>query len=96
MKDLSPNHQFLSISVEQCLNRLFLQQMQYVLDILECVCMTSASLVSCLWTLGQCLIRHCAPISDLTVYWCLARTLQYLTFTKLDISYIVQQVYLHA
>jgi hypothetical protein len=40
MKDLSPNHQFLSISVEQCLNRLFLQQMQYVLDILECVCMT--------------------------------------------------------
>ncbi|GKA48175.1 ribonuclease H-like domain-containing protein, partial [Tanacetum coccineum] len=32
------------------------------------------------------------PVSDLTLYWSLAGSLQYLTFTRPDISYAVQQV----
>ena len=36
-----------------------------------------------------------APISDPTVYRSLAYALQYLTFTRPDISYAVQQVCLH-
>jgi hypothetical protein len=34
-------------------------------------------------------------LSDPTAYHSLAGALQYLTFTKLDISYVVQQVCLH-
>jgi hypothetical protein len=36
-----------------------------------------------------------APISDPTAYRSLARALQYLTFTRFDIAYAVQQVCLH-
>nr|GEW18813.1 ribonuclease H-like domain-containing protein [Tanacetum cinerariifolium] len=35
------------------------------------------------------------PVSDLILYRSLAGSLQYLTFTRLDISYAVQQVCLH-
>jgi hypothetical protein len=36
-----------------------------------------------------------APVSDLTAYRSLAGALQYLTFTRPNISYAVQQVCLH-
>ncbi|GJT62567.1 ribonuclease H-like domain-containing protein [Tanacetum coccineum] len=36
------------------------------------------------------------PVSDLTLYRSLAGALQYLTFTRPDISYAVQQISLHA
>jgi hypothetical protein len=35
------------------------------------------------------------PVSDLIAYHSLAKALQYLTFTRLDIAYVVQQVCLH-
>jgi hypothetical protein len=35
------------------------------------------------------------PVTDLTHFWSLARALQYLTFTHLDITYAVQQICLH-
>ncbi|GKF48156.1 ribonuclease H-like domain-containing protein, partial [Tanacetum coccineum] len=35
------------------------------------------------------------PIQDLTLYRSLARGLQYLTFTRLDLSYAVQQICLY-
>ncbi|GJW77789.1 ribonuclease H-like domain-containing protein [Tanacetum coccineum] len=35
------------------------------------------------------------PVSDPTLYWSLAGSLQYLTFTRPDISYAVQQVCLY-
>nr|GEZ07605.1 ribonuclease H-like domain-containing protein [Tanacetum cinerariifolium] len=38
-----------------------------------------------------------APVQDHTLYYSLARGLQYLTFTRLDLSYVVQQIcfYMH-
>ena len=36
-----------------------------------------------------------SPVADPTHYRGLAGALQYLTFTRLDISYVVQQVWLH-
>jgi hypothetical protein len=35
------------------------------------------------------------PVRDPTAYRSLAGALQYLTFTRSDIAYVVQQVYLH-
>jgi hypothetical protein len=35
------------------------------------------------------------PVSDPTAYHSLTGALQYLTFTRLDIAYAVQQVFLH-
>jgi hypothetical protein len=37
-----------------------------------------------------------APVSDPTAYRSLAEALQYLTFIRHDIAYVVQQVCLHA
>jgi hypothetical protein len=36
-----------------------------------------------------------APVSDLTAYHSLVGALQYLTFTRPDISYAIEQVCLH-
>jgi hypothetical protein len=35
------------------------------------------------------------PVADLTQFRSLTRALQYLTFTRSDIAYVVQQIYLH-
>lgn len=37
----------------------------------------------------------CPPVSDATHFWSLAGALQYLTFTRPDIAYAVQQICLH-
>jgi hypothetical protein len=44
---------------------------------------------------GQGLLQHGGPISDLTAYRSLAGALRYLTFTRLDIAYAIQQMCLH-
>jgi hypothetical protein len=44
---------------------------------------------------GQCLFLTWAPVSDPTAYRGLVEALQYLTFTRPDIAYAVQQVCLH-
>ncbi|GJZ23929.1 ribonuclease H-like domain-containing protein [Tanacetum coccineum] len=75
--------------------RMFLSQKKYAVEILE-----RAGMVNCnpnrthvdteskLGTSGD-------VVSDLTLYRSLAGSLQYLTFTRPDISYAVQQVCLH-
>jgi hypothetical protein len=54
-----------------------------------------ASLAPLLLTLR----RSCAtlgdPVADPTTYWSLAGALQYLTFTRPDLTYVVQQICLH-
>jgi hypothetical protein len=44
---------------------------------------------------GQDLLRHRPPVHDPTAYRNLSGALQYLTFTRFDIAYAVQQVCLH-
>ncbi|GKD50046.1 ribonuclease H-like domain-containing protein [Tanacetum coccineum] len=85
---------FLGISVNRNASGMFLSQQKYatkVLDragMLNCKpCRTPVDTDSKLSTDG-------APISDSTLYRSLAGALQYLTFTRPDISYAVQQVYL--
>uniref|UniRef100_A0A1J3GTS0 Retrovirus-related Pol polyprotein from transposon TNT 1-94 n=1 Tax=Noccaea caerulescens TaxID=107243 RepID=A0A1J3GTS0_NOCCA len=99
MSDLGYLHYFLGISVRRDKKGLFLDQRNYAADILHRANMsnckpcntpvdTSAKLRA---DVGQ-------PVEDATLYRSLAGALQYLTFTRPDIAYAVQQIclYMHA
>nr|GEW78527.1 ribonuclease H-like domain-containing protein [Tanacetum cinerariifolium] len=74
---------------------LFLSQKKYAIEILKkahmVFCDPSRTPVDTESKLGI----DGDPISDLTLYQSLAGSLQYLTFTRPDISYAVQQICLH-
>jgi hypothetical protein len=99
MKDLGKVHHFLGVTVEPCHAGLLLHQWQYALDILERVgitgmtdckpCSTPVDTQAKLSaTLGD-------PVVDPTAYRSLAGALQYLTSTRQDLTYDVQQICLH-
>ncbi|GJV52320.1 ribonuclease H-like domain-containing protein [Tanacetum coccineum] len=80
---------FLGIFVTRTSSRMFLSQHKYVAEILE-----RAHMVSCnsSWTLVDTDIKLGAEedlVADPTLYCSLAGALQYLTFTRLNISYDV-------
>ena len=96
MKDLGELHHFLGMQVQRTPSGLFLSQRQYMVDIL-----TRAGMAEC---------KPCStpvdvnpklsgtdgtPVTDPTDFRSLAGALQYLTFTRPDIAYAVQQVCLH-
>ncbi|GJT25247.1 ribonuclease H-like domain-containing protein [Tanacetum coccineum] len=95
MTDLGALNYFLGISVTRDSSGMFLSQKKYAVEILERAhmancnpCRTPVDTESKLGNDGD-------PVSDPTLYWNLAGSLQYLTFTRPDISYAVQQVCLH-
>ncbi|GJT07254.1 ribonuclease H-like domain-containing protein [Tanacetum coccineum] len=95
MTDLGSLNYFLGISVRRDSLGMFLSQKKYAFEILERARMvnynpnrTPVDTESKLGTTG-------AVVSDPTLYRSLAGSLQYLTFTRPDISYAVQQVCLH-
>ncbi|GJZ47050.1 ribonuclease H-like domain-containing protein [Tanacetum coccineum] len=95
MTDLGPLNYFLGISVKHDSSGLFLSQKKYAIEILDRAhmdncnpCRTPTDTESKLGSDGD-------PVSDPTLYRSLAGSLQYLTFTQLDISYAVQQVCLY-
>ena len=96
MKDLGPLHHFLGISVAQHSDGLFMSQRQYTLDILERAGMTDCKSCSTpVDTQAKVSAADGPPVSDATNYRSLTGALQYLTFTRPDITYAVQQVCLH-
>ncbi|GJS93029.1 ribonuclease H-like domain-containing protein [Tanacetum coccineum] len=95
MTDLGSLNYFLGISVTRDSSGIFLSQKKYAVEILERAhmancnpCRTPVNTKSKLGNDGD-------PVSDPTLYQSLAGSLQYLTFTRPDISYAVQQVCLH-
>jgi hypothetical protein len=92
MKDLGPLHYFLGITVNHCDYALFLSQRQYILDILERAGMSACKPCSTPVDTHAKVSGDGAPVDDPTHYCSLAGALQYLTFTRLDIAYAVQQV----
>ncbi|XP_071740067.1 uncharacterized mitochondrial protein AtMg00810-like [Rutidosis leptorrhynchoides] len=95
MTDLGPLNYFLGISATHSSSGLFLSQKKYTVDILERAdmlqgkpCRTPADTHKKLDSAGT-------PVSDPTLYRSLAGALQYLTFTRPDISYAVQQICLY-
>ncbi|GJT71429.1 ribonuclease H-like domain-containing protein [Tanacetum coccineum] len=95
MTDLGSLNYFLGISLTRDSSGMFLSQKKYVVEILERAGMvhcnpsrTPVDTESKLGTTGD-------VVFDPTLYQSLASSLQYLTFTRPDISYAVQQVCLH-
>jgi hypothetical protein len=96
MKDLDHLHYFLDTSVEQQFDGLFLHQRQYAQDILERAGMNDCNPCSMsINTEAKVSFDMSSPVRDSTGYRSLTKALQYLTFTKPDISYAVQQLCLH-
>jgi hypothetical protein len=96
MKDLGVLHHFLGVTVELYSAGLLLHQRQYTLDILEQAGMTDCNPCSTpLDTQGKLSEAKGNPVTDPTAYRSLAGALQYLTFTRPDITYAVQQICLH-
>ncbi|GJV30479.1 ribonuclease H-like domain-containing protein [Tanacetum coccineum] len=95
MTDLGSLNYFLGISAQRTSTDMFLSQSKYAEEILERAhmqhcnpCRTPVDTESKLGPDGD-------PVSDSTLYRSLAGALQYLTFTRPDISYAVQQVCLY-
>jgi hypothetical protein len=96
MKDLGTLHHFLGVVVQQHSEGPFLSQQQYALYILERVDMSDCKLYSTpVNTHAKVFAMTGTTVSDLTQYCSLVGALQYLTFTRNDISYVVQQVCLN-
>jgi hypothetical protein len=91
MKDLGVLHHFLGVTVEPHPAGLLLHQRKYTRDILERVGMTDCNSCSTpVDTQGKLSEAEGPPVSDSTAYRSLAGALQYLTFTRPDITYAVQ------
>ncbi|GJX03548.1 ribonuclease H-like domain-containing protein [Tanacetum coccineum] len=95
MTDLGGLNYFLGISATRHSTGLFLSQKKYALQLLECATMVhcNASLTSV--DTDSKLGPDGVPVQDPTLYQSLAGVLQYLTFTRPDLSYAVQQVCLY-
>ncbi|XP_057425895.1 uncharacterized mitochondrial protein AtMg00810-like [Lotus japonicus] len=96
MKDLGPLSYFLGIAVTRHAGGLFLSQSTYARDIIARAGMTSCNpSATPVDTKRKLSTSAGTPCDDPTLYRSLAGALQYLTFTRPDISYAVQQVCLH-
>ena len=96
MKDLGSLHHFLGITVERHPDRLFLHQRTYTLDILKRAVMADCKPCSTPVDLKAKLSADSGPpVRDPSQFRSIAGALQYLTFTRPDIAYAVQQVCLH-
>lgn len=93
MTDLGALNQFLGINVTRNSQGLFLSQTQYALDILGRASMTGCNPAATPVDTSSKLSATDGPlIAEPSLYRSLAGALQYLTITRPDITYAVQQV----
>ncbi|KAL8116424.1 hypothetical protein AgCh_022791 [Apium graveolens] len=96
MKDLGPLNYFLGIVVTRHKDDLFLSQRKYAEKIVERAGMTSCKpSATPVDTKSKISATSGTPVADPTHYRRLAGALQYLTITRPNISYAVQQICLH-
>jgi hypothetical protein len=96
MKDLGPLHHFLSITVEHRPDGLFLHQRTYTLDVIKRAAMADCTpCTTPIDLLAKLAVDSGPPVEDASQFWSITGALQYLTFTRPDIAYAVQQIYLH-
>ncbi|KAK1421243.1 hypothetical protein QVD17_23430 [Tagetes erecta] len=96
MKDLGPLSYFLGISVTRTGDTLFLSQHAYAKDIIHRASMDSCKPAATpVDTQSKLASEPDSQFDDPTTYRSLAGALQYLTFTRPDIAYAVQQICMH-
>ncbi|GKA84353.1 ribonuclease H-like domain-containing protein [Tanacetum coccineum] len=95
MTDLGSLNYFLGVSAQRSKSGLFLSQSKFAEKILERAHMQHCNLCKTLVDTESKLGFDGDPISDPTLYRSLAGALQYFTFTRPDISYVVQQICLY-
>nr|XP_020174973.1 uncharacterized mitochondrial protein AtMg00810-like [Aegilops tauschii subsp. strangulata] len=96
MTDMDDLHYFLGISVTRGKDSLFLSQEKYALDLLDRAGMLQCKPISTpVDTTSKLSAKSSDPVADPIEYRSIAGGLQYLTFTRPDISYAVQQICLH-
>ena len=89
VKDLGPLHYFLGLEVQRSSKGLFLHQTKYLLDLLQKTKMEGAK--PCCTPLATTKLDHSGiPLSNPTDYRSLVGVLQYLTWTRPDISFAIQ------
>ncbi|KAM1580053.1 hypothetical protein ACFX1Z_041414 [Malus domestica] len=97
VKDLGPLHYFLGLEVQRSSAGLFLHQSKYILDLLHKTNMAGAK--PCLTPLGSVPLDHTGSLlPDPHEYRSIVGALQYLTWTRPDLSFAVNQVcqFMHA
>jgi hypothetical protein len=96
MNDLGPLPHFLGITIERRSDGLFLHQRTYMLDILKRAVMANCKPCTTLINLQAKLAGDLGPpIEDASQFRSIPGALQYLTFTRSNIAYVVQQICLH-
>lgn len=96
IKDMGPVHYFLGVDVRRTSSGFFLSQSTYAVDVLERVGMLNCKPASTpADTKAKTSSCGGERIADASWYRSMAGALQYLTLTRPDIAYVVQQVCLH-
>ncbi|GJR13864.1 ribonuclease H-like domain-containing protein [Tanacetum coccineum] len=95
MTDLGALNYFLGISVVRHSTGLFLSQKKYALQLLERAHMLNCNPSRTPFDTDSKLGPDGVPVQDPTLYRSLAGGLQYLTFTRPDLSYAVQHICLY-
>ena len=93
MTDLGSLHHFLGVNVHRSSQGLFLSQQQYALELLERAHMSNCNPISTpIDTKCKLSAQDGPPVADPCHYRSIVGGLQYLTLTRPDLSYAVQQV----
>jgi hypothetical protein len=93
MSDLGDVHHFLGVNVHRTEHGMFLSQQQYALEILERANMTNCNPIATpANTKPKLSGQDGKPVSDPSEYRSLAGASQYLTLTRPDLSYAIQQI----
>ncbi|GJV15541.1 ribonuclease H-like domain-containing protein [Tanacetum coccineum] len=95
MTDLGSLNYFLGIFVTRSTKGMFLCQKKYASEILERACMRNCHSCKTPVDIESKLGADGTPVFDPTLYKSLAGALQYLTFTRPDLSYAVQHICLY-